>query len=242
MIEGVSLTTGTQFTDAVVTPGAQRKAVWWMLGQVGRRMGLDVLDGLDPDTTDDRALIARMSATGNIPADALFDAGPRGVVGPEPEFGWVHDEVLPDGRFRLAPAALVERLAHEIAALDEPRPAMVLVPRRQLRSMNSARYDSEVRPEDPPWVRCSPVDVVALGLTDGDAVDVTSPHGSVRGTLRIDDRLRGGVVSLTHGWASANVSRLTSVEADVDPLTGMICQGTIPVTVIPAAVAAVPTP
>jgi hypothetical protein len=57
----------------------------------------------------------------------------------------------------------------------------------------------------------------------------------VRGTLRIDDRLRCGVVSLTHGGASANVSRLTAVVADVDPLTGMICQGTIPVSVVPAA-------
>ena len=242
MIEGVSLSTGTQFTDAVVAPGAQRRPAWWILGQLGRRLDLDVLGGLDPDATDDRALLARLAAPAPVAAEDLFAAGPHGVAGPAPEFGWVHDEVLPDGRFRLAPAALVERLTHEIAALDEPRPAMVLVPRRQLRSMNSARYDSEVRPEDPPWVRCSPVDVVALGLTDGDAVDVTSPHGSVRGTLRIDDRLRGGVVSLTHGWASANVSRLTSVEADVDPLTGMICQGTIPVTVIPAAVAAVPTP
>ena len=229
MIEGVSLTTGTQFTDAVVTPGAQRKAVWWMLGQVGRRMGLDVLDGLDPDTTDDRALIARMSATGNIPADALFDAGPRGVVGPEPEFGWVHDEVLPDGRFRLAPAALVERLESEIATLDDARPAFVLVPRRQLRSMNSSRYDSSVRPEDPPWVRCSPADASALGLDDGTTVEMTSPHGSVVGAVRIDARLRPGVVSLTHGWTTANVSRLTSAVDDVDPLTGMICQGSIPV-------------
>ena len=73
--------------------------------------------------------------------------------GPAPEFGWVHDDVLPDGRFRLAPAALVERLADEIAGLDAVRPAVVLVPRRQLRSMNSARYDSAARPEDPPWVR-----------------------------------------------------------------------------------------
>lgn len=231
MIEGVALTTGTQFTDAVVPPGAQRRPVWWILGQLGRRLDLDVLDGLDPDTTDDRTLLARLAAGGRVPPDELFAAGSRGVPGPPPEFGWVHDEVLPEGRFRLAPAELVARLADEIAALDTVRPATVLVPRRQLRSMNSSRYDTAVRPEDPPWVRCSPADVVALGLGDGDPVEVASAHGAVRGTVRIDDRLRAGVVSITHGWTAANVSRLTSSVADVDPLTGMVCQGAIPVTV-----------
>ena len=54
------------------------------------------------------------------------------------------------------------------------------------------------------------------------------------GTVRVDERLRRGVVSLTHGWTAANVGRLTSVVDDVDPLTGMICQGAIPVTVRPS--------
>lgn len=234
MIEGVALGTGTQFTDAVVAPGAQRRPVWWMLGRLGRRLGLDVLDGLDPDATDDRALLARIAARGAIDADALFAAGPRGVAGPPPEFGWVHDEVLPAGRFRLAPRVLVDRLAGEIAALDGDRAATVLVPRRQLRSMNSARYASAARPEDPPWVRASVADAVGWGLADGDAVEVTSAHGSLRGTVRVDDRLRPGVVSISHGWVDVNVGRLTSVVDAVDPLTGMICQGAIPVTVRPA--------
>lgn len=230
MIEGVALTTGTQSTAAVVVPAAERRPVWWILGQLGRRLDLDVLDGLDPDTTDDRALLARLAAHGSVDADTVLAAGPRGVRGPPPEHGWVHDEVLPDGRFRLAPTALVARLADEIASLDAPRPALVLVPRRQLRSMNSARYDTTTRPEDPPFVRCNPDDIAAHGLADGDAVDVVSAHGAVRATVRIDDRLRAGVVSITHGWTAANVSRLTSSVADVDPLTGMVCQGAIPVT------------
>lgn len=234
MIEGVALTTGTQYTDAVVPAAAQRKPVWWMLGQLGRRLGLDVLDGLDVDTTEDRVLLARIAAMGTVDADRLLAAGPRGVAGPPPEVGWVHEEVLPDGRFRLAPASLVARLADEVAALDAERPASVLVPRRQLRSMNSARYESPARPEDPPWVRCSPADAVAWGLTDGARVEVASGHGAVQGTLRVDERFRAGVVSLTHGWTATNVSRLTSAVDRVDPLTGMVCQAAIPVTVRPA--------
>lgn len=231
MIEGVALSTGTQFTDAVVAPAAEHRAVWWMLGQLGRRLGLDVLDGLDPDVADDRALLARMVTRVGADADAVFAAGPRGIEGPPPEFGWVHEEVLPAGRFRLAPAALVARLGDEIAGLDAARPATVLVPRRQLRSMNSARYDSAARAEDPPWVRANPDDAEAWGLADGAAVRVRSAHGEVVGTLHVDDRLRPGVVSLTHGWADANVSRLVSATDGVDPATGMPSLAAVAVTV-----------
>lgn len=234
MIEGVALSTGTQFTDAVVAPVAQRRPVWWMLGQLAARLGLDVLDGLDPDTCDDRALLARVAARGRAPAETVFAAGPRGVPGPPPAFGWVHEQVLPEGRFRLAPGALVERLRAEIAALDLPRPPCVLVPHRRVRAMNSARYETARGRADAPRVRCHADDAAAAGLVDGDEVVVTSAHGSLRGVLQVDERLRPGVVTLTHGWTTANVGRLTSVVEDVDPLTGMICQSAIPVALAPA--------
>ncbi|MBM3692647.1 MAG: molybdopterin oxidoreductase [Actinobacteria bacterium] len=234
MVEGISLTTGTQYTDAVVPPAAERRPVWWILGELGRRLDLDVLDGLDPDATDGRALLVRLADRAGADGAAVVAAGPRGLPGPPPEFGWVHDEVLPDGRFRLAPAALVERLDAELASLDAARPATVLVPRRQLRSMNSARYESAARPEDPPWVRIGADDAAAGGLADGDPVDLVGAHGRVRGVVRIDPRLRPGVVSLTHGWIATNVSRLTSVTDAVDPLTGMVCQSAIPVELRPA--------
>jgi anaerobic selenocysteine-containing dehydrogenase len=233
MVEGISLTTGTQYTDAVVPPAAERRPVWWILGQLGRRLGLDVLDGLDPDATDGRALLVRLADQAGADGAAVVAAGPRGVPGPAPEFGWVHDEVLPDGRFRLAPAVLVDRLAAELAAIDAARPATVLVPRRQLRSMNSARYESAARPEDPPWVRIGTDDAAAQGLADDAPVDLVGAHGRVRGRVRIDPRLRPGVVSLTHGWTTANVSRLTSATDAVDPLTGMPCLSAVPVRVQP---------
>jgi anaerobic selenocysteine-containing dehydrogenase len=231
MIEGISLSTGSQFTDAVVAPVAERRPVWWMLAQLGRRLGVDVLDGLDPDAVDDRAVLARAVSRGRAAPEAIFAAGPRGIPGPSPAFGWVHEQVLPNGRFRLAPAALVARLADEIAMLDAPRSPLVLVPRRQTQSMNSARYTLPTNAQDPPWVRCNPGDLDERGLSDGDAVVLTSAHGSVRARARADDRLRRGVVSLTHGWLDANPGRLTSTVDDVDPLTGMICQSAIPVTI-----------
>ena len=67
-------------------------------------------------------------------------------------------------------------------------------------------------------------------VTDGDPVVLTHPYGTTAGVLRADDRVRPGVVSLTHGWIGTNPTALTSTVDDVDPLTGMICQSAIPVT------------
>jgi anaerobic selenocysteine-containing dehydrogenase len=101
--------------------------------------------------------------------------------------------------------------------------------------MNSARYEqAERRGTEQPWVRCNPDDVARLDLADGDAVVLTNVHGTTAGVLRVDDRVRPGVVSLTHGWVATNPTALTSVVDEVDPLTGMICQSAIPVTLAPA--------
>jgi len=231
MIEGPALSTGTQYTDAVVAPVAERRPVWWMLGQLGRRLDLDVLDGLDPDECDDRALLARVADAGRGDAATVFAAGPHGVEGPAPSYGWVHEQVLPDGRWRLAPRVLVERLRDDLDHLDDARPELVLTARRQLRNMNSARYEqAERRGTEQPWVRCNPDDVARLGLADGDAVVLANAYGTTSGVVRVDDRVRPGVVSMTHGWIATNPTALTSVVDDVDPLTGMICQSGVPVT------------
>ena len=79
-------------------------------------------------------------------------------------------------------------------------------------------------------MRCNPDDVARLGLADGDAVVLTNAYGTTTGVLRVDERVRPGVVSMTHGWIATNPTALTSVIEDVDPLTGMICQSAIPVT------------
>ena len=102
--------------------------------------------------------------------------------GPAPSYGWVHDQVLPDGRWRLAPRALVERLRDDLDRLDDAHPEYVLTARRQLRNMNSARYEqAERRGSEQPWVRCNPDDVARLGLADGDAVVLTNAYGTTTG-------------------------------------------------------------
>jgi hypothetical protein len=44
-----------------------------------------------------------------------------------------------------------------------------------------------------------------------------------------------GAVGIPHGWGAPDVSALTSAEADIDPLTGMVRQSAIPVEIRPLA-------
>jgi anaerobic selenocysteine-containing dehydrogenase len=62
-----------------------------------------------------------------------------------------------------------------------------------------------------PWVELAPVDAEALGLSDGQQVEVTTPRGSARAPLRVRDQLPGTVFMPFHyaGEGQANVLTMT---------------------------------
>jgi anaerobic selenocysteine-containing dehydrogenase len=236
MLDAYQLEMASQYTPAVVAAGAERRPVWWQFAQLGRRLGLSVLPGgLDADGATDDDVIAQV-------ARERFDelrAAPTAIVADRPTSRWVHERLLPDGRWRLAPPALVAQLA-ELGSLAEattrvPAP-LVLTPRRQLRTMNSQLRDVGARRERAE-VLLHPADAAELGggtgVVDGDLVEVASAHGALVGVARVDERGPRGAVSLTHGWDRPNVGRLTSSEQGVDPLTGMVWQSGLPVEVRP---------
>ena len=216
LAEHVSIRSGMQYTAPVVAPAAERRPAWWIFGQLARRMGGDVLGGADPDDLTDAAYLGGILGRN---AGEVLAAGPHGVDVPH-EYGWVTRDLLPDGRWRLAPPELVERLrVHRPPTAD----ALVLVNRRDVRRLNSLAYAEGAEAQ----VRVHPDD--AGRLLPGDAVTVTSAHGSLTGTVALDPGLRPGTVSVNHGRAGADVARLTSRTHDVDPLTGMPLASGVPV-------------
>ena len=232
MLENVAFANGTQHTSAVVAPGAQRRPVWWVLGKLARRLDLDVLGGIEPEQCTDDALLRALAAGSRGGYDEIIAGGPHGVSASQ-EYGWVHEKVLPDGRWRVAPSSLVARLA-AAAPVGRDDGGLVLVPRRRVRSMNSARYvaaDDVAR--DPAEVRLNPGDAAVRSIDDGARVRVVSANGEIEGTARVDPNLRSGVVSCTHGVADVNVARLTSATTDLDPETGMPQASGVPVILVP---------
>ena len=128
------------------------------------------------------------------------------------------------GGWRLAPQLLVDQLE----GLEAPAP-LVLVPRRQVRHLNSQLTYLG----DPADVVLHPTDAAAAGVADGQAVVVRSGRGELRGTARVDPAVRAGAVSVPHGHHDANVNLLTDKD-DIDLVTGMARYSGIPVTVAPA--------
>lgn len=216
------------FAPAVVPMGADRRPQWWILGQVARRLGLDVLDGLDPDTCTTEDVLARANGASPEHMAALVAAGPHGIPFERPT-GWVRG-ALPEGRWRLAPPQLIERLP-DVLKPDDDAP-FLLTSRRRMRSVNCVRY---VKPADqerePPDVLLHPDDACALGVATGSRVRLRNDCGELVGAARVDVGIRPGCVSVTHGALDANVNHLASPFEGVDPLTGQPLMSAIRVDV-----------
>jgi anaerobic selenocysteine-containing dehydrogenase len=216
-----SVRSAIQSTGPVVAPVAERRPVWWALGQVAARAGIDLLGGADPDALTDELYLRRILERSPLDADAVFAAGSRGMDLPV-EYGWVHESMLPDGRWRLAPAELLDRLA----AHREPPPGLLLSPGRDMAWSNSVRYGPD---EHEARLRLHPDDAAAVGVADGDRVSVASEHGVLEVPVVVDRRMRVGAVSLVHGHRGRSPGSLVSTCDDVDPITTMPRTSGVPV-------------
>jgi anaerobic selenocysteine-containing dehydrogenase len=208
-----------QHTHAVVSPVGERRSMWWVLAEIGRRLGHELVD---VGATDD-TLLAQVGSGVRGGYDELVDAGwaESPIELPAP---WVDSHIDRVGGWRLAPRLLLEQLD----AVRAPAP-LVLVPRRQLSRLNSQLDFLDEAPE----VIIHPDDAAAAGVADNAPLAVRSEHGELTGVAKVDAAVRRGAVSVPHGHAGANVNLLTSKD-DIDPLTGMTRYSGIPVTLHPA--------
>ena len=216
-----------QYTPAVVPLGADRRPAWWPLAALGERIGVSILpDGLSLDSaTDDDLLRLRVRSSARATFDEL-KAAPTALVDEDRSLGWVERNILPDGRWNLAPTQLVAQLENvaEVAPL-------VLIPRRLWRRVNSYGRDlPSVLEREPADILLHPADAAAAGVVEGGRVRVESAFGELTGVAAVDDSIRRGAVAIPHGWADPNVSTLLSADEGVDPLTGMPTYSGVPVT------------
>jgi anaerobic selenocysteine-containing dehydrogenase len=210
-----------QHTPPVVDPVGDRRSTWWVLAELGRRLGFDLVehDGPDAAAPTDDEMLARIMGSARCSfadvVDAAYVEADHELPAP-----WVDRYVERLGGWRLAPDLLVAQLAQ----VREPAP-LVFTPRRQPRRLNSQlEYLGE-----PPEVLVHPDDAGAAGVADGAAVVVESARGELVGVARVDPSMRRGAVSVPHGHQGANVNRLTDSD-DIDRTTGMAHYSGIAVT------------
>lgn len=89
-----------------------------------------------------------------------------------------------------------------------------------------------------------PDDLLTLGVVEGDTIRLSSSHDAILGIVGSDDSILPGVISMTHAFGGlagkddknlktmgSNTGRLTPVDKNYDPVTGIPLMSNIPVKV-----------
>jgi anaerobic selenocysteine-containing dehydrogenase len=244
-----------QWTDAVVEPRDERREEWRIFAALAREMGFrSPLDADDPEievwARTDHMLTGRGLSLDEV------RAAPKGTITFEDGLtaGEFYDRHLQhaDGLIDCCPHAFapaIAALAEEaLSATDEAaRGGLRLISRRDTRMHNSWFSNVESlkrgsRSNNPLDVNVD--DASRLGVVDGDRVVVRSDWGEIEATVRVDEAVRPGVVSIEHGWGrqsgmrlandkpGVNVNRLLpSGPGSFDPLSNQAWMTGIPVTI-----------
>jgi anaerobic selenocysteine-containing dehydrogenase len=147
----------------------------------------------------------------------------------------------------LAPRELVAELERVRESLGEAPPGMLLVGRREERTLNSWSHNlpSLVKGPERCLLYLHPQDAAARGIEDGAAVTVTSRVGSVTVPARLTEGVMPGVASLPHGYGhdragigmqvaaghpGASLNDLTD-PAEIDSLSGNAVLNGVPVRI-----------
>jgi anaerobic selenocysteine-containing dehydrogenase len=214
------------YIPAVVSPPPEVRPAWWVFARLGQRLGIDVLDGIEPDEEAGHIIVGKVASGCRESADKVMAAGPRGLRPPK-LYGWIHERVLPGGKWRLAPQTMIAQLG---SLLQETVSPLVLVSHRAMHNHNSVPYARKPNGPRTTLINISPADASGWGIAAGDQVRISSASGAVEGSANLDRRLRPGIVSLNHGWLQPNVAHLIS-GVEIDPLSGQPAQTGVPVTI-----------
>jgi anaerobic selenocysteine-containing dehydrogenase len=245
-----------QYQPKIVEPpaGSDLLEEWEFFYGLAQRMGLQLrLNGQDvdmvrkPSTDDIFEMLCRgsripLSEVRKYPHGHIFE-DPSITVLPKDE-GWA--ERLDVGNPHMMDE-LNEVRAEPVTEHAGYAPELRFTHRLVSRRLNDV-YNSSGR-DIPALVRnhsynpafMNPGDIAALGLNAGDVVRISSDHASILGIVEEAPDVRPGVISMAHSFGDApefdnrvffigsNTGRLTNVERDFDPRTGMPRMSAIPV-------------
>ena len=250
----------TNYTDPVVERDGDVLNEWEVFWELASRLGSTLpLPGGSPDMTTRPStdeIIERSYAGSRMPLDEVR-ANRRKV---HPDLRLVVEPADPTCTTKFTPAP--EDFMAELAQLRaQPAPMLGdidvsaypfrLVSRRLKHVLNSTGTElpalARKGTTNPAYMH--PDDVAELDMVGGDLVEITSPSGRVIGVVEPAEDVKRGVISMAHSWGGTSLtdekvrdigtptSRLVSVDAGHDPVTGMVVSSAIPV-----AVSKVPAP
>ena len=212
-VQGVQREPYLQWTDAVVPPQAERRTDAWIFSRLLQGLGLPSLLDLPGNDMLSAVWDGRLAESGYSIA-ALREAEGHIVRIPRREPGTFLGELRGDAPFDCCPPvmeAVLERAEPIFASLvDEEAATLKLITRRTNTMLNSGFQNVKALREmqgaatNPLYMH--PRDALERGLRDGQFVVVRNEHGEVRTELALDEKLREGVVAMTHGFGNQRTS------------------------------------
>jgi anaerobic selenocysteine-containing dehydrogenase len=246
-----------RYTSPVATPPAGSQLIddHYFFWSICKRLRLTfTVDGRPfdmerPPTTDEvlsvvgRNLPVSIAELKSYPMGKIFDEEPQFVGAADPGTA---------GRFCTMPGDVAAELAAVAAESFNPGHSFSngqsfthrLTSRRVREVHNSTgRNIPAIRkrmPYNPAYLH--PEDLIALGLSSGDHVTLTSDAGSIPAIVAADPTVRRGVVSMSHGFGGmpgasdyaetgSSTGVLISTDRDLDPINAMPRMSAIPVNI-----------
>jgi anaerobic selenocysteine-containing dehydrogenase len=251
-----------QYAEPALQPpgGAEVVDDWEVFYGLAQRLGIALtidgvaLDMQRPPTTEQ--LLAILMRNASVPFEVMRSATRGRLFDMPPQYV---EPAHPDNhaKFELAPADVVAELADVRAeptagSSDADRTFRLAV--RRLRDVQNTMFhqlDSTRRRLPQNFAYLHPVDMRALGLAEGDEIELASEHGTIALPARADASVRRRVVAVPHGWGDllaqsemaspgpairdtlrgVNTNLLTSADLHCDPINAMPCLTGLPLRV-----------
>jgi anaerobic selenocysteine-containing dehydrogenase len=213
----------------VIEPVGESRPDWWIWTELAKRLGLAEYF---PWKTEEEVLDHLLEPSG---IREKLKETELGIFFAEKDYYAYKKKIsTPSGKIEIYSKTLEEHGYDPLPRYVEPAQSPVSTPElakqfplilisgarapefthTQLRHVPSLR---SLNPEA--FAEMHPATAARCGLADGDWAKLSTRRGSIRIRVKTTPELLPGIVSVPHGWAQANVNRLTDM-ADRDPITG----------------------
>lgn len=245
----------TNYTEAILDRSGDVLNEWEFFWEVSRRLGVSLpfaggLAPMDQRPTDDDILDLAYAGS-RMPLDEIrrnqrkIHRDRAIVVQPADPTCTARFTLAPDDVATELQTIFSEGSSSKTLGVDDEQFPFRLVSRRLKHVLNSLGAELPVLAAkgstNPAYM--NPSDLEDLGLEAGDVIEITSPRASIHAVAEAAPDVRRGVISMAHSWGGSSLTdekvreigaptnRLVSVEHGYDPVTGMVVQSAIPVTV-----------
>ena len=198
-----------QYTDAVVPPRCERKEQWWILSRIEQEMGLQSV--LKAENFNPYERIDKMLSHAGLSLETLKTLPCHTALLPKPSPGRFYTDWLQtkDKKVDCCPALFGESIDNAerifVQLEREPEDQLKLITLRNGFMHNSWYQNVEKLKKGRHRHNAVHMNAREAGRRDlkkGTRIKLFNRWGAIETTVYIDDRLRDGVVAMTHGWGN----------------------------------------